>query len=394
MADMLKFINNRARRAIEQFVQLESAGGKLLMFATALALLVANGPWSAAYQAILHIKWGVTLPIIDMHYSILHWINDGLMAHFFLLVALEMKREFYEGHFAERRNILLPLIAAAGGMVMPALIFLAINRSSPATLQGWAVPTATDIAFALGVLSLLGSRAPLGLKIVLTAIAILDDLGAVIIIALFYGNTPHYELLGLALLVLGAMALLNRLKVTRLMPYIVLALLLWLLVLKSGIHATLAGVAAGLMIPMRGKSAQSPLKHLEHWLHPWVVYGVLPLFAFANAGLVLKGLRVADLWQPLPLGIALGLLLGKTLGIALSLWFAVKSRLVALPSDVGFAHVIGLALLCGIGFTMSLFIGSLAFVDAAQMNLVRLGVLAGSLTSAVFGLLWLSLQKP
>jgi Na+:H+ antiporter, NhaA family len=394
MADMLKFINNRARRAIEQFVQLESAGGKLLMFATALALLVANGPWSAAYQAILHIKWGVTLPIIDMHYSILHWINDGLMALFFLLVALEMKREFYEGHFAERRNILLPLIAAAGGMVMPALIFLAINRSSPATLQGWAVPTATDIAFALGVLSLLGSRAPLGLKIVLTAIAILDDLGAVIIIALFYGNTPHYELLGLALLVLGAMALLNRLKVTRLMPYIVLALLLWLLVLKSGIHATLAGVAAGLMIPMRGKGAQSPLKHLEHWLHPWVVYGVLPLFAFANAGLVLKGLRVADLWQPLPLGIALALLLGKTLGIALSLWFAVKSRLVALPSDVGFAHVIGLALLCGIGFTMSLFIGSLAFVDVAQMNLVRLGVLAGSLTSAVFGLLWLGLQKP
>jgi Na+:H+ antiporter, NhaA family len=272
---------------------------------------------------------------------------------------------------------------------VPALIYIAINRNTPAALSGWAVPTATDIAFALGVLSLLGRRAPLGLKVLLTAIAILDDLGAILIIAIFYTDHLVLKMLVAALAVLGGMALLNWLKVARLWPYLLLALLLWLFVLKSGIHATLAGVAAGLMIPMRGRNDNSPLKYLEHRLHPWVAFAIVPLFAFANAGLVLRGMSPADLLAPLPLGIALGLLVGKTIGIFSAIWLAVRLRVATLPEDVRMAHVLGLALLCGVGFTMSLFIGSLAFADESQMNMVRLGVLAGSAFSSVAGLLWL-----
>ncbi len=391
---MIKAISHRARRAIEQFVQLESASGKILMFATALALIVANSPWSSTYLAGLGVHVGPQLGPLDLHLSVLHWINDGLMAIFFLLVALEIKREFHEGHFEQRRNALLPLLAALGGMIVPALIYLAINRDNPAAYQGWAVPTATDIAFALGVLSLLGSRVPLGLKVLLTAIAILDDLGAIIIIAFFY--TAELKLMSLlaAFILLALMLLLNRLKVVRLLPYLVLALLLWLFVLKSGVHATLAGVAAGLMIPMRGKGDNSPLKHLEHALHPWVAFMIVPLFAFANAGLVLRGISIADMVAPLSLGILFGLLLGKSIGIFSAIWLAVRLRIAGLPHGVRMTHVFGLALLCGIGFTMSLFIGSLAFADPAQMNMVRLGVLAGSTICAILGVAWLSRLKP
>jgi Na+:H+ antiporter, NhaA family len=390
---MIKIITQGARRAIEQFVQLESAGGKVLMAATALALLVANGPWSEDYLRLLDGYVGVTLPMVDLRLSVLHWINDGLMAVFFLLVALEIKREFHEGHFEQKRNALLPLIAAIGGMIAPAMIYLAFNRHNPAAQAGWAIPTATDIAFALGMLSLLGRRVPLGLKVLLTAVAILDDLGAILIIALFYTDQLAIELLAAAFVVLGAMALLNWFKVLRLLPYLLLALLLWLFVLKSGIHATLAGVAAGLMIPMRGKDNNSPLKHLEHSLHPWVAFAIVPIFAFANAGLVLRNIRPEDMLAPLPLGIALGLLLGKSIGIFAAIWLAVRLRVAGLPEDVRMEHVFGLALLCGIGFTMSLFIGSLAFADPAQMNLVRLGVLTGSALSAILGMAWLQRLK-
>ncbi len=369
----------------------EASGGIALMIAAVAAMVVANSPLAPAYFAALKTYVG---PL-----NVLHWINDALMAVFFLLVGLEIKREFIEGQLSTWPRRMLPGIAAAGGMIVPALIYVAFNIGTPATLRGWAIPTATDIAFALGVLALLGSRVPISLKIFLTALAIIDDLGAVAIIAAFYTADLALLWLAAALLTLAALVVLNRVGVTSLVPYIILGLVLWLFVLKSGVHATLAGVALALTIPLRvapGPAAYGhpPLVTMEHALHPWVAFLVVPVFGFANAGVSLAGINLAAVMQPVPLGIAAGLLFGKLVGVFLATWIAVKAGLTDKPDNASWTQVFGISLLCGIGFTMSLFIGLLAFPDApALQDQVKIGVLMGSLTSGLVGTLVLLLAR-
>jgi NhaA family Na+:H+ antiporter len=320
---------------------------------------------------------------------LLLWINDGLMAIFFLLVGLEIKREVVEGELSSVRKAALPAIAAAGGMAVPALMYAVLNWGDPQTMRGWAIPTATDIAFAVGVLALMGDRVPASLKIFLLALAILDDLGAIVIIAFFYTDNLSALSLALAAVALGGLIALNRAGVTRRAAYVVFGVFLWVCVLKSGVHATLAGVALALAIPLDARDAhgESPLRSLEHSLHPWVSYAILPLFAFANAGVSLSGISLASLMEPLPLGIAAGLFVGKQAGVMGAAWIAVRVRAVTLPDGVTWQHFYGTALLTGIGFTMSLFIGTLAFDDPAFANSVRIGVLGGSLLSALAGAL-------
>ncbi len=377
------------RDPLMAFLQWEAAGGVALMGATALALLLANSPLRSLYEAWLSFPLGVQAGPWKIHKPLLLWINDGLMAVFFFLVGLELKREILEGHLASWKRVILPAIAALGGMLIPALIYGILNRQDPVALRGWAIPTATDIAFALGVLSLLGSRIPPALKVFLLSVAIFDDLGAIVIIALFY--TAHLSMGSLVVAggLLGGLAILNRRGVRRFGPYLALGLPLWVAVLKSGVHATLAGVLLALFIPRGG--SPSLLHHLEHRLHPWVAFGVLPLFALANAGVPLLGLDLSRVFHPVPLGIALGLLVGKPVGIFGFSLLAVRLRLASLPPGFSWRHLYGAALLCGIGFTMSLFIASLAFEQgyAAYYGLDRLGILAGSLVSGVLGLLWL-----
>jgi Na+:H+ antiporter, NhaA family len=375
----------RARAALIEFLKLESASGLILIMAALIALIFANSPLASGYQAVLGYKIGISNDLIALRKPILLWINDGLMALFFLVVALEIKREMISGHLADRRTLVLPVFAAIGGMAIPALIYVSINMGSPDTLRGWAIPAATDIAFALGIMALLGSRVPIALKILLTAIAIIDDLGAIIIIALFYTDTLATLPLLLSFVALLGLVALNRFGVTRALPYIVLGFFMWLCVLKSGVHATLAGVALGLCIPTQGDKPL--LSRMEHALHPWVAYGVLPIFAFTNAGLNLSTLSLSDFGQPIPSGIVHGLFLGKQLGIFGFILLLFKLRLVPLPADCTLLHIYGMALLSGIGFTMSLFIGGLAFDDPVLLNQVRLGVLSGSVLSAVCGLL-------
>ena len=361
------------------------------MAAAAIALLIANSPLASAYFDALHLEVG---PL-----SLLHWLNDALMALFFLLVGLEIKREFLDGELATWPRRILPGLAAAGGMVVPALIYIAINANEPANLRGWAVPTATDIAFALGVLLLLGKRVPVSLKIFLTALAIIDDLGAVAIIALVY--TEELSLLWLALAIAAVVLLwiLNRSRVTSLAPYLVLGALLWFFTLKSGVHPTLAGVALALAIPLRlspGKpdDAQSPLHRLEHALQPWVGYLVVPVFGFANAGVHLAGMEGGAAFADVPLGIAAGLFLGKQIGVFGSSWVAIRFGLADCPRDASLLQLYGVSILCGIGFTMSLFVGLLAFPGAPDLqDRVKLGVLAGSLLSALIGTLVLLLAR-
>lgn len=354
------------------------------MVAAAAALIVANSPLAAAYFHALHLDIG---PL-----SLLHWINDALMALFFLLVGLEIKREFVDGELSTWRRRILPGLAAAGGMIVPAFIYLAVNAGNPASMRGWAVPTATDIAFALGVLVLLGKRVPVSLKIFLTALAIIDDLGAVAIIALVYTDGLAVEWLLAALGLLLVLWGLNRLGVRRLPAFLVLGAILWLLVFKSGIHPTLAGVGLALTIPLRPSpgrpdDATSPLHILEHSLQPWVGYLVLPLFGFANAGVTLR-LSDGEAFGDIPLGIATGLFLGKQLGVFSVSWAAIKLQLADCPRDASLMQLYGVSILCGIGFTMSLFIGLLAFPGApAPQDGVKLGVLAGSLLSALAGTL-------
>ena len=353
------------------------------MGVAALALVVANSPLASFYFGVLDLHVG------DL--SILHWINDALMALFFLLVGLEIKREFVDGQLETWPRRILPGIAAAGGMLAPALIYLALNWSDPLTLRGWAVPTATDIAFALGVMALLGSRVPVSLKIFLTAVAIIDDLGAVAIIAAFYTSDLSFTWLGMAALTLAVLALLNRAGVEWLTLYLVLGAVLWFFVLKSGVHATLSGVALALTIPLRRSPARpddptSPLHILEHRLSPWVAFVVLPMFGFANAGVSLSGITLSTLLSPVSLGAASGLFLGKQIGVFLSVWTAVKFDLADCPEDATWAQIYGVSLLCGIGFTMSLFIGLLAFSNSAPLeDNVKIGVLIGSILSAVVG---------
>lgn len=365
------------------FLATEAAGGIILIATAALAMVIANSGMAETYFTTLHVE------IAGL--SLLHWINDGLMALFFLVVGLEIKREVLDGQLARWSDRILPGIAAAAGVAVPAVIYIAINRAEPAGLRGWAIPAATDIAFALGVLALLGSRVPASLKIFLTAVAIIDDLIAVLIIALFY--TAGLDLIALAGAALGllVLAVFNRRGIAALWPYLLIGALVWLLVLQSGIHATLAGVAVAMAIPLKRSPGQpddrhSPLYRLEHGLHPWVAYGIVPLFGFANAGVALGGFGIADITNPVPLGVGLGLFLGKQFGIFGAVWSLVRLGVVDCPRYASWAQIYGVALLCGIGFTMSLFIGSLAFGDGSHQNdAAKLGVLLGSTISAVAG---------
>jgi NhaA family Na+:H+ antiporter len=376
--------DERPKSILREFLDGEAAGGIILMAAAALALIVANSPLAETYFAILHAYLG---PL-----SVSHWINDGLMAVFFLLVGLEIKREMLDGQLSTWPRRVLPGIAAAGGMAVPALVYVLINRDNQAALSGWAIPTATDIAFALGVLSLLGSRVPASLKVFLTALAIIDDLGAVVIIALFYTSGLSLAYLGAAFAVIALLVVLNRMRVMNLSPYLVLGAILWVLVLKSGVHATLAGVALALTIPLERSPGighdleHSPLHRLEHGLHKLVPFLVIPIFGFANAGVSLGGLSFAALVEPLTLGVAAGLVLGKLVGVFGSSALAIRLGLADLPANAGWLHMLGISLLCGIGFTMSLFIGLLAFAsNPALQDAVKVGILAGSLIAALLG---------
>jgi NhaA family Na+:H+ antiporter len=369
---------------IRNFFHWEAAGGVVLIVASLAAILVANSPFAEFYGKFLRIPGAVRVGDFEIAKPLLLWVNDGLMAIFFFLVGLEIKRELAEGELSSPSKILLPALAAAAGMAAPAGVFIFVNWGDAAHLSGWAIPSATDIAFALTILSLV--RVPLSIKVLLTAIAILDDLGAIVIIAAFYTDQISQASLGWATVALVGLGVLNRFRVTSLTPYVLVGTFLWACVLKSGVHATLAGVMVAAAIPMRGGEGGSPMKRAEHALHPWVAFLVLPLFGFANAGVPLTGLGLDSLLEPVTLGIALGLFLGKQVGILGSVWLAVRLRIASMPQGATWRHVWGAAVLCGIGFTMSLFIGSLAYEHAHFDAPVRLGVLVGSIASAALGI--------
>lgn len=377
----------RMRILKQQLLHHEATPGVLLMCLALLALVMDNSPLGGLYDSLLATPVVVQIGALAIDKPLLLWINDGLMAVFFFLIGLEVKREMIEGRLSSWKDASLPAVAAFGGMLLPALIYFAINNGDPTALRGWAIPAATDIAFALGVLALLGSRVPVALKIFLLALAILDDLGAIIIIAIFYTESLSLTSLAIALVGAGVLGYFNLKGVTRIAPYILVGVVMWVCVLKSGVHATLAGVVVALMIPLKPEKpgAVSPLKQLEVSLHPWVAFGIMPLFAFANAGVSLEGLSVAELMSPIPLGIALGLFVGKQAGIFGFSWLSVKLGICRLPEGVNWSYLYGVALLAGIGFTMSLFVGTLAFSDPEHAKAVRLGVLMGSFLSAVMG---------
>ena len=374
------------RHALRAFLHGEAAGGIVLIAAAALAMIAANWPATAHdYEALLHAQIGPTLAPALGPMTVHQWINDGLMALFFLLVGLEIKREFVGGRLASADRRRLPFIAAVAGMAVPALVFLLVAGDTPGLQPGWAIPAATDIAFAIGVLALLGSRVPSSLKLLLTTVAIVDDMGAVAIIAVAYTDSIRVLALagaGLALLVLYV---LNRRQVMALWPYLLAGAALWLFVLQSGVHATIAGVMTAMLVPIRRDEAGSPLHRLEHALHPWSAFAIVPLFGFANAGVSLTGVGLETFAQPLVLGIALGLFLGKQTGILAAIWGADRLGIARRPAGVSWGQLYGMALIAGIGFTMSLFIGGLAFADPAQMDAVKIGVLAGSIASALVG---------
>jgi len=388
-------------RALRAFLKLESAGGLLLLAAALLACAAANSGLASLYRIVLDFPLGMRFGVLALEKPLLFWINDGLMAVFFLLVGLEIKREVLEGELSSLRLAALPAIAALGGMIVPALVYLALNAQHPENLAGWAIPAATDIAFAVGVLTLCGRRVPGSLKVFLLALAILDDLGAILIIAVFYSHGFAALPLILAGFFFLCLLALNRLGVASLAPYLLLGALLWLAVLQSGIHATLAGVLLAFAIPLKTPAhpVRSPLKWAEQALHPWVTFGIMPLFAFANAGVSLEGLTGSILLQPLTLGIALGLFLGKQAGVLLAAALGKFLGLCRLPQDVSWRSFYGVAVLAGIGFTMSLFIGTLAFgagsvVAGVAMTEVRLGVLGGSLFSALWGWFFIRYLTP
>ena len=376
-------------KAMREFMRLEAAGGILLIVATILAMVVVNSPAKTIYDSFLDTPIEVRLGQLELAKPLLLWINDGLMAIFFFLIGLEIKREVLEGELSDPSRIILPAIAAVGGMAIPALIYVLINRGDPIALSGWAIPAATDIAFALGVLALLGPRVPTSLKLFLLTLAIIDDLGAIIIIAIFYTGDLSIVSLFIAAGALIILLLLNRGGNKQIAPYILVGVVLWVALLKSGVHATLAGVLLAFFIPIRGQNEEeeSPLHKLEHDLHPTVVYGILPLFAFANTGISFQGLSVSSVLNPVPLGIAAGLLFGKQIGIFGFSWLAIKLRLAKLPDQANWLGLFGVAALCGIGFTMSLFISSLAFEQIGTGLAIddRIGILVGSLLAGLTG---------
>jgi Na+:H+ antiporter, NhaA family len=393
---MFRKLTRKPRSAMRAFLRSEAAGGVLLMAAAALAMLIANSPLANNYSHALHLETGPVLTPKLGSMTVHLWINDGLMAVFFLLVGLEIKREFRDGHLSSWADRRLPFIAAAVGMALPALVYLGVTGGAQDLTRGWAIPAATDIAFALGLLALLGKRAPTSLKLFLTTIAIVDDVGAVAIIALFYTEALNWVALAASLLVLAGMFGMNRAGVKHPAWYFAAFVLLWYFELLSGVHATVAGVLAALAVPIKPTpgapdAEDSTLHRMEHGLHPWVAFGIVPLFGFANAGVALGG-DVAP-FAPLPLAIALGLFVGKQVGVFGSVWLAVKLKLATRPSRASWPQVYGVSLLCGIGFTMSLFIGALAFPDQPQADAVKIGVLMGSLLSAVAGVIVLRLAE-
>lgn len=372
---------------LHSFFRLEIAGGVVLAMAALLAMLVVNSPLQTWYYAFIHAPVVLQIGSFVIDKDALHWINDGLMVVFFFLVGLELKREALIGELSDIKQIFLPALAAVGGMIAPALIYVFLNYNHSAYLSGWAIPAATDIAFALGVLSLLGEKVPNGLKIFLASIAIFDDLGAIVIIALFYTQNLSLVALGVAAACLPVLFLLNRTGVVRITPYLAVGIVMWAALLKSGVHATLAGVILALFIPLKDKTDEenSPLEELEHDLHGTVAFGVLPLFAFANAGVSLAGASMASVLHSVPLGVALGLLLGKQVGVMAAVFMALKLGMARLPNQTSIGQVYGVALLCGIGFTMSLFIAGLAFDESAIDFDPKLGIMIGSLISGILG---------
>ncbi|MEG9475159.1 Na+/H+ antiporter NhaA [Mannheimia indoligenes] len=367
----------------------EAAGGILLLIFAFAAIILANSSLSDTYFDFLQTNVSFQFGTFALTKPLLLWINDGLMAVFFTLVGLEVKRELFEGSLSSLRNAIFPAVAAIGGMVVPALVFWFINKDYPQYHSGWAIPMATDIAFAVGIVALLGARVPLALKVFLLALAIIDDLGAIIVIALFYSQEISVQALTIAGIAIIGLILLNRFKVSSLCAYLVVGLVLWTSVLKSGVHATLAGVIIGFCVPLKGKNGERPAEELEHILMPWCSFMILPFFAFANAGVSLAGMGMEQLTSPLPLGIALGLIIGKTVGVFGFSYLAVLFRLASLPQGVNFKQIFAIAVLCGIGFTMSMFIASLAFdvSEAGEVTtaLARLGILLGSAVSAILG---------
>ncbi len=377
--------------AIKQFLKLEAAGGIVLFGAAALAMIMANSALGGIYEAVLAIPVAIQVGALVIAKPLLLWINDGLMAVFFFLIGLEIKREVLQGELSSLAQVSLPGVAAVGGMLVPALIYVLFNLGDDGALRGWAIPTATDIAFALGILALLGRRVPPALKIFLLAIAIMDDLGAIIIIALFY--TADLSWISLALAGGGILVLVafNLFGIVRIAAYVLVGVVVWVCVLKSGVHATLAGVAVAFCIPLRTRDVDghSPLEHLEHMLHPWSAFMIVPIFAFANAGVSLQGMTLGSLFGGIPLGIAAGLFIGKQIGVFGFAYGAVRAGICEMPQGTKWSQIYGLAMLTGIGFTMSLFIGTLAFEDIEHTDAVRLGVLSGSLLSALCGYLLL-----
>ncbi len=375
-------------RQVQKFISLESAGGILLFAVLIAVLIIANSPLADLYDLITEIPIQIRVGNLEIHKPVFLWVNDGLMAVFFMLLALEIKREIYEGELSQPTQLALPIMAAIGGIAFPALIYYAINYHSPTTITGWPIATTTDIAFTLGMIAILGKRVPTSLKVFLVALSIVDDILAVVIIALFY--TTDLSTLSLVLAGCGVVALLmiNVLGVKRIAPYMLIGVFIWVCVLKSGVHATLAGVVVGLMIPMRGKNAEdhSPLRHLEHAIHPWVAYFILPVFVFMNGGISFAGMTLGAFLTPVPLGVSMGLFLGKSIGVFICSAFVIKIGFAKLPTGSNWVQLFALCAMTGIGFTMSLFLASLAFFGTPYEQLARQGVLLGSFLSAVLAI--------
>lgn len=389
-------MNTQSKSFITTFLKMEAAGGILLMLSAVLAIVIANSFLEPYYQLLLSTPVEIRVGALEIAKPLLLWVNDGLMAVFFFLIGLELKRELLEGELSNPQTIILPIIGAVGGMLVPALFYLYFNYDDPIAVKGWAIPAATDIAFALGVLTLLGPRVPSSIKIFLTSLAIFDDLGAILIIAFFYTSKISLSALAVAAVCLPILFMLNRRNVITKSPYILIGLIVWIATLKSGVHATLAGVILAMFIPLKTKDteAPSPLKTLEHDLHSVVAFFVLPVFAFANAGINLSGVGLQQIFHDVPLGIALGLFFGKQIGIFGLCWLAIKLKMASLPNNMNWLSLYGTSALCGIGFTMSLFIGSLAFEETG-VNLLfdeRLGIIVGSLLSGILGYLILKIS--
>lgn len=377
---------------IQRFLKLESAGGILLLFSAAVAMLLANSPLSSQYNDFLNLPVSLQIGSFSINKTLIHWINDGFMAVFFVLVGMEVKKELFEGALSSYQQAIFPAIAAVGGMIVPALVYWFIAKQDPSLANGWAIPMATDIAFALGIMALLSKQVPLPLKIFLLALAIIDDLGAIVVIALFFSHELSVQALIFSGISILTLVLLNRFRVSALCAYMVIGAILWASVLKSGVHATLAGVIIGFCIPLKGKKGERPLHDFEHILAPWSSFVILPLFAFANAGVSFDGIDVSMISSPLLLAIACGLIIGKPVGVFGFSYISVKLRLAKLPDGINFKQIFAVAVLCGIGFTMSMFLASLAFdADAGESvnTLSRLGILLGSTVSAILGYLFL-----